>query len=292
MRADFCIEIDFQKETENPARIFRAMSELIEAFQGIDKELVKSIDPGIEPVVMIGDIETGSIKTFLIYMLRSLDDLGLKELNWKPLVGNFLVKGKYLILDFMEKNSEISTREQIRELEKELLHSAQETDVIHIPSYTPVDSGKLLPKIGQITSALSHLNKNDKVNYITPENTVKLNPLFNFSPENIEALLTLEIIKTTSEMILKIKKPDYLGDSQWEFRYESRVLLAKILDYKWLKEFQTRHHDVRPGDSIRAVVDVSVRYDFDNEVIGTHYDITEVKNIIQFESHDQIAFFT
>ena len=42
-KADFCLEIKYKKDSENPSRIFRAMSGLIDSFQDFDKHLVKSI---------------------------------------------------------------------------------------------------------------------------------------------------------------------------------------------------------------------------------------------------------
>ncbi len=54
--ADFCIEIDFKKDSESPTRVFRTMSDLIDAFHAFDIDLVKSIDSKIEPVMMLEDI--------------------------------------------------------------------------------------------------------------------------------------------------------------------------------------------------------------------------------------------
>ena len=89
-------------------------------------------------------------------------------------------------------------------------------------------------------------------------------------------------------MILKVKKPDYLGESQWEFRHETHPIPAKILDEKWLKDFQSRKHDVRPGDSLRAIVETEVNYDYNQEVVGTHYYVIEVKEVIRQGSQNQL----
>jgi hypothetical protein len=82
-KADFCIEIDFQKGTENPSRIFKTMTEMIEAFQLLDIDLVKSIHPEIAPVAIIEDVEAGSLRTYLAYLLRSTDDDALKNLEFR-----------------------------------------------------------------------------------------------------------------------------------------------------------------------------------------------------------------
>ena len=43
-KADFSIKIDFDKHSEHPARIFEAMSSLINSFQELDRDLIKAID--------------------------------------------------------------------------------------------------------------------------------------------------------------------------------------------------------------------------------------------------------
>lgn len=286
--SDFCIEIDFQKGSESPSRVFRAMSELIDAFQAIDIDLIQSIDPKIEPVTLIEDIEAGSIRAWLRYTLRAADDSALKSLDWKPAVGKYLVKAKYLILRFMDENVEIISKEQIQRLTTELFTIAEETNVTHLPAFSPIDRQRLIPDIGRVKDALSHLTEHDKAIYITHDTSTQINARFNYVPENIEQLLTQETIKTRSEMILKVKKPDYLTEAQWEFRHETRTITAKILHTEWLHEFQARQYDVRPGDSLRAIVEISVKYGYDNEVIGSHHDILEVKEIIRVPQTKQL----
>ncbi len=44
LTSEFGIEIDYRKNSENPARVFQAMSDLIDALQRIDKRLIEVID--------------------------------------------------------------------------------------------------------------------------------------------------------------------------------------------------------------------------------------------------------
>ena len=86
-RADFCIEIDYTKESENPSRVFRSLFELIDTFQEIDRNLVTSIDVNIEPVLLLEDIEVGSIRVWLSNKLRLIPDDSAYHMDWKPIVG-------------------------------------------------------------------------------------------------------------------------------------------------------------------------------------------------------------
>lgn len=60
----------------------------------------------------------------------------------------------------------------------------------------------------------------------------------------------------------------------------NKSISAKILDVDWLKSFQAREHDVRPGDSLCVEMKTIVKYDYDNEVIGIHRNILKVKEIL------------
>ena len=111
------------------------------------------------------------------------------------------------------------------------------------------------------------------------------------SPDNLIDLITKEKLSSTQEMILKVKKPDYLGESMWELRFERKVITAKILDDDWLTSFQSREIDVRPGDSLRATVEVIVKYDYNMEVIGTDYLLHSVKEVIKDEPDTQLEIF-
>ncbi len=61
MENEYLLRIDFKKETENPERVFSAMSELIQALREIDRSLSASISTEIETKLILEDVEAGSI---------------------------------------------------------------------------------------------------------------------------------------------------------------------------------------------------------------------------------------
>lgn len=292
LRADFGIEVDFKKGSEAPSRVFRTISELIEAFDIFDRDLIQSIDVKIEPVMLLEDIESGSVKTWLTYFLKGIDDDALKNIDWKKAIGAYLVKAKYRIIKFLENKTQISNRAEIIELERDLLALAQETEIRYIPTYSPIPRAKLISNLETLSSAAHHLNEFDKLFYTSPEGKLPFNLSFNIVPDAIEDLLTKEIITSTMEMILKVKKPDYLGDSMWELKHEQKTIPVKILDINWLKRFQNRDVDIRPGDSIRSIVEIITKYDYENEVINARYTIKEVIEILPYSPSEQISLIT
>lgn len=83
-----------------------------------------------------------------------------------------------------------------------------------------------------------------------------------------------------SKMILKVKKPDFLGNSQWEFKHDNRIITARILDDQWLESFRNGQVVIKPGDAIRANVLIEVNYGYDREVVSTNYRIITVDEVI------------
>lgn len=285
----FFIEIDYEKNSESPSRVFRTMTELIETFEAFDKNLVQSIDPTIEPITLIEDIESGSLRAWLVSILKAFDEDALKTLDWKRQVGKYLVKAKYIAIEFLQDKTTIKNKEEIEQLEKGILQAAIETDVTHIPAYSIPNRHKLLSSIDNISKSLIYLNENDRAIYRTPEKEVEINKSFNIVPETIDQLLTRETLTSKQEMILKVKKPDYLGDSRWDLRHESRIISVKVKDYEWLDRFQSRQIDVRPGDSLRADVEISVMYGYDNEVVNSQYEIIKVIEVLRTTKPEQLS---
>ena len=94
-----------------------------------------------------------------------------------------------------------------------------------------------------------------------------------------------------SVMILKVKKPDFLGESMWEFKYENRTIEAKFSDVAWLQKFRERAVILRPGDAIKALVETEVKYSFEGDVMFTTHKILAVHEIISVEGFPQNGLF-
>ncbi len=289
-KGDFCITVDFDKNSKNPERVFVSISEMIVAFKNLDNNLTTSIHSGITPVLMLEDIESGSIKTWLKQGLEQVNDNALMNLDWKPLVGQYLVKAKYFVLDFISQRSSITDASEIKQLQSGLYELAEQTNVNQFPSYAPITLPKLIGNIQEINNSLQKLEGNDKVTFSSNHGDATFNLDFAFVPSEIEDLLTKETIEQDSIMILKIKKPDYLGNSQWDFKYDKRSISAKITHLDWVTRFQRRLVDVRPGDSLKAKVHTAVKYGFDMNVINTSYEVIEVIDIIKDESFPTSLF--
>ena len=256
------------------------MTNLIEQFESLDQELVQSINGEIKPVLLLEDAESGSIRAWLKQILEGTDDDALKNIDWRPQVGKYLVAAKYCFVDFLEGHTKISNRAEISDIKQKLLATAEETDVLRIPTYSPMPDVRIAGALHELTEAVSPLRHGDSAKFIYEKSAASFNLDFSISPKTIEDLLTEETITSRSQMILKVKKPDFLGDSMWDFRHETRTIRAKIVDSEWLHKFQNRNEQVRPGDAIRADVKIDAMYGYDREVVAVHYRIEKVHEVI------------
>lgn len=288
-KGEYCLKIDFEKHSEYPTRVFKAMSGMIESFQEFDKILAKTVNVKIEPIILLEDIETGSLKTWLSTTLNNIDDEALKELSWKKAVGSFLVRGKSKLLKYVENKTTIEDREELTDLSKDLNQLAAETETNHLPSYGTIPIYQILNTIIGIHNSTKDLDPKDTTTFISDEEEVQINRKLKVTNDAVEKVLTRETLSSTLELILKVKKPDYLSTAQWQFRHEGHNVDAKIIDTNWLNKFHSREVILRPGDSIKAKVKYDISYGYDNEVVAKHYEILKVDNIVSVSS-EQSSF--
>jgi hypothetical protein len=213
LKSDFCITIDFKKESENPSRVFQTMTDLINAFQEFDSNLIRGLDAKLEPTILLEDVETGSLKTWLSSVLKGVPDEALKEADWKKLIGQYLVKAKYIVINKLDGQTNITDAKFIEEIQSELVEEAKKTDVKLLPHYEPLPIPKIINSIDKINKSLSHLDKDDTAYFESSESEKStFNLSLNFTPETIEDLLTKESLENETLMILKVKKTRLLGD--------------------------------------------------------------------------------
>jgi hypothetical protein len=287
--ADFAIEIDFVRDSPDPARVFRSMTQLIDTFQRFDRELVRTIDVNIQPILLLQNVEAGSLISWLRGALESVDDTALKDGDWKKLVGHYLVKAKYLTISFLSKRTEIKDKDELAALQGEILAAAEETGVKRIPAYTSPSGALLVRTISDVANSLAVLRQGDHARFQTREgNSVEFNLSIRVVPETLNQLLIERSLANEQVMILKVKKPDFLGDSRWEFIHES-IFETKVLDDEWLRSFRNNDFSLQPGSAIRALVRVEVGYGYEREIVSHKREIIKVFEVVPPPPHDQSA---
>lgn len=278
--ADFAFEIDFQRGVGPASRVFAATHDFIKACEALDAELVQSIDSSIETVLVLEDIQEGSIKTWLRSLLIATDDDALKTLDWRPQVGKYLVKAKYAILRF----TDLEGPRILPNLREEIRQIAADTDVRHLPDYSPPSPRALIDAVRDFQQVKDRLVEGDRARFISDTADVpdwEFDLSIRIPVESIEDLAVARTMEVpAAEMILPVKKPDYLGDSKWSLRHGKRNIDAKIEDETWLRRFQNRLEDVRPGDALRCLVKLEYLYGHDNELLTERYTVLQVLEVL------------
>lgn len=274
------IQLDYAPATSDPARVFRAMALLIDAFQRTDRDLASALSVSIEPVILLERVEAGSIRAKLVTLLREVNDDSLLNLDWRPLVGQYLVRAKHKALRWLDRNPQITARAQVLELQRELMEDAPAIENNRLLLPAPIPPSQLLEDVRALSEAMAELGPEDRATYEGEGETTKVTAPRELSSEQIETLLTEDVAVQEGEMILLIKKPDYLGNSRWEFRLEERIVEAKVLDEAWLGRFHAGKIPLRPGDALRAVVRAEAHRGFEGNVVSTKYFILLVREVV------------
>lgn len=286
--ADFAFYIDYKRDTGSASRVFAATHDFIKTCERLDKELLQSIDSNIETVMVLEDIEAASLKTWLKNALTATDDQALKDLDWRPAVGKYLVRAKYAVLRWVDDDKAPT---DLVALGREIKKIASETDVKHLPDYTAPSPESLIKAMKDFQGVKDHFIEGDVVKVITPDQTHEFNLSMRWDLETLEELAVKETITfPPAPMILAVKKPDYLGESKWELRHGKRNIQAKIEHTEWLKRFQGREEDVRPGDALKCNVKIEHLYGHDNELITERYTVTEIIEVLT-NQFDQTELF-
>lgn len=175
-----------------------------------------------------------------------------------------------------------SQKKSLPDLRRQIQQIAAETDVRHLPDYTPASPAALVKAIADFQAVKDHLIAGDRAIYITPSGSLEMNLSVRLNIQDIESLAVARTLNNPdAEMILAVKKPDYLGTSKWELRHGRRTISAKIEDGPWLSRFQAREIDVRPGDAIQCIVRIENLYGYDNELIAERYTVLSVIDVLQ-----------
>ena len=276
---DFLLTIHFPADSANPQRFFAAASECIDALQACDKMLLKSFPTSIQPVFVLEQVQNGSLKIWLRQFLEAVDDDALKTLDWKPAIGKYLVKGKHLLLKRLEGRKGLPPSEVLRTVADELHELAKESDALRLPAYARLTEVDIAEQAKIISSSLSRLRPGEYISLGGDDGEAVIDADFSVTDEDINNLLVSQTLESVREIILMVRKPDFLGESKWDFRFDRKPMSVSIADKDWLSEYQKGKKDIRPGDALRVNMKESVSYDASGEVVSVECEIVKVLEI-------------
>jgi hypothetical protein len=287
--ADFSFTIDFEKGAGDPRRVFDSARSLIEGFELADEALANVVAASIQPVLILEDIEAGSLKVWLKAVLNRVPDEAIRDFEWKKAVGHYLLKAKYVILKFCD--DENAGQKGLQEITNELQNLARETDARHLPDYAPVHQGRLVAAMDQIQDAKRSLGPNDKLIIDIDDKSYSVDLAQTWEPSEVIHVANTKETHSEGEVILTIRRPDLLGSTMWQFRHGRSSVSAPINDEKWLRDFHDHKIPIYSGDALRSRVRFTYIYDDKGTLIESKIEIIEVLEVIRGGGGDQIQMF-
>jgi len=281
-QSDIEIYIDFQEDSGSSARVFEIAADLIRALEELDNVLISSVDSEIKTSLILEDIQKSSLKIFLKNVLKQLDDQALKDLDWKPLVGQYLVKAKYIALQWLDRDIGPDEPAGIEDLTQRFRTLAAHTDVLHLPYYPQPNAARLAQPLDRIQRVKQKFREGESLT-ITLDKTdykVDLNRIW-LPSEHMSDVKAEQELSNTVDMVLVIRKPDLLGKSQWQFRHGKKPFNAPIEDENWLEEFHAGKHPLSPGDALRVRVKFDYKYDKNGDLTESIETILKVQSVIK-----------
>ncbi len=186
----------------------------------------------------------------------------------------------------LEGAKSVTDPKLLEAIQSGLLLEAEKTNVRGLPGYVPMSRTRLAAHIADVTASLEYLDEGDSATFESREGKpIPFNRSLRINDVEMTEMLTTRTVINNNELILMVKKPDYLGSSMWEFHYDGRTIEAKIHDSAWLAKFHDDGAGLRPGGALRATVRVEVAYDDQNESLTPRYTVLEVLEVIPPPPH-------
>lgn len=273
----FSLTIEYDPLTESPGRLLRSTANFIDAFGNLDSAFAGAIDPSVETAIALLGIEQGSIRAWLASLVRSVDDEALRDLDWKKLIGAYLVRAKYRALEWLEDEN---PNKKIIDLQAVILEEAKRTDALLIPAYHQPSRALLLEGLRRAQLAKDGLLDADSVVYSTGKETINLETERRL---DLSKISDVEIQTTERHQLrrasLKVKKPDLLGHSQWQLKFHDRTVPSAIEDRGWLSRFQAREVTLRPGDALICDGELTRYFDRSGTPVSEKVEVTKIHGI-------------
>lgn len=276
---DIVLTIKFDP-TGSPARVFAIASELVAAFESFDRTILRSVDSGIETTFILEDVQRSSLKVVLKNLLTMADDDAIKSLDWKPIVGNFLLRAKYAALRWCDQDPEVGGAPSLSDLTEEVERLARETDVRHLPDYAPVNRSRMTQSLEGFQRAKRHFRSNEQLTVTLGRDEYEVQTNRTWSPSEFEEIVGEQELENEVDLVLVIRKVDFLGKSKWHFKHGKRTIEVHVRDVEWLDEFHGGMYALKPGDALKVRVRFIYKYGSNGELLDEDVEILKVFSVV------------
>jgi hypothetical protein len=280
LKSFFEIKLEFDKNTENPSRLFSSFAEMIDSVNNLDIVIAKTVNTSISSKLVLDDVEKGSIIAKLWNELVISEDGKIENLETQENIKEYIEESRKATINFISNNK--SSVQDLENLNAEIIEIANKNKISETFNFAEPNLIELAKSINSINDATNDLNENEGF-ILTNLDDNPTEIIRNGSPkidlELVEKSLTKEELVNIYETFYKIKKPDFLGDSQWEFKHGNKNIKVKILHQEWLDKFHKGDEIVLPGDSLRVKIKQTNKYNINGYLISEKIEIVEILEI-------------
>jgi hypothetical protein len=269
----------------SPALYFAGMSELLDAMQSLDANLIAFVLPNARAIQRIEQVTTGSIRLKIASFIEYVPDEVLKTGDWKRVCGHFLVEGRKKILLWLHKQPKVIEKAQVEDLANELDRLATEST----GPTRRISRRLLLSMIIRVIRGTQAMPGKESVTVRMADTEVVLPREVEVPAETANAVAESELEPFEQEMRLLVKKPDMIGKSQWDFLDRGHVIRAKMSDGDWVENYQNNQLSLKPGDAIEAKVRLTPKHGTDDHAYN--YDVLQVRSVVPSTVTQQALLF-
>lgn len=279
------IKLSYKPGSSKPSRIFSSMAQMIESARRTDEILARSINCRISTDQILDEIETGSILARIREFIEIEDSTFCQEGSEKN-IGNFFDRGKKEFMKALE-GSKVDSSNDIGQLSDKIESIAEQENLKRL-GFSKPNPVEIASNLKEISDSTNELTPDENIEYRSSDgDTIKLQPKTEVFIEKIKQALAEKTIKSDRTIILKIKKPDYLGDSKWEFRHDKIAVYAKIEDEKWMNDFHAKRVIIGSGDALEVKMETIDQYDDKGNLVISQHTIKKVEKIIYLGGRDE-----
>lgn len=280
--SDIVFTISFDATSGSAAHVFDLAADLIRSLQGIDDVLIQSIDAKIETMLVLEDLQKSSVRVFLRTVLAKVDDDALKSLDWKQQVGRYLVKGKYAAIRWLDGEAPNKGEHQMSDLTEEIARLAQESDVRHLPDYPRPNPTRFAQALDRLQETKAKFGENEELTITLGKDQYRVDLSQTWLPSDFSTATEDEKkLSNEQDMYLIIKKPDFLGTAQWQFKHGKTIINATIEHDDWMDRFKSGDFPLRPGDALHVRMRLDYTYNPKGDLIDTKMRIVHVFEVRQ-----------
>ncbi|QTH72031.1 hypothetical protein [Pseudoalteromonas xiamenensis] len=272
--SSFEIRLDYKPSTGRPERVFLAMAAYVTAFENLTFTVGKSIDADLNFTYELSGVQIGSLKSIIKCTSR------IKK------VANALISIPRYIANSMVDLDSIENEKDIDSVVKGVEAKLFEHGAVEFPNQININRYQYAKDLKSLCRASELLADGETIDISIPQvnNVTYLNTKVRFDKEVDDIFLedSQEVTKTET---LQIRKPVFVGESQWDFKSVERnfSFSASIEHKEWLDRYQScdlGHLD--PGDALIACVCYqAVRLKGSKTYTFKHHRILHIQSVVK-----------